>query len=58
MNDPLMVGLHAMCPGNIPPTITRYDYFKIMRPVNTTTLGLSSQLSSYGASPASTQPLG
>jgi len=57
MNDPLMVGIHALCPGNIPPTVTRFDYFKILRPVATTTLGLASQMSSMGTSAASTQPL-
>ena len=40
MNDPVMVGLHALCPGNIPPTVTRFDYFKIMRPTPVTTFGL------------------
>jgi hypothetical protein len=56
MNDPLLVGMHALCPGNIPPTVTRFDYFKIMRPVTTSTLGLASQLPNYGASGANTQP--
>jgi len=56
MNDPLMVGILAMCPGNIPPTTSRFDYFKIMRPVATTTLGLASQYQTYGTSSASTQP--
>jgi hypothetical protein len=56
LNDPLLVGIHALCPGNIPPTITRYDYFKILRPVTTTTLGLGMQASNFGTSPASTQP--
>jgi hypothetical protein len=55
MRDPVMVGMHALCPGNIPPTITRFDYFKIIRPAATTTLGLSQQLPSYGASSATTQ---
>ena len=31
MADPVMVGLHALCPGNIPATLTRFDYFRIMR---------------------------
>jgi regulation of enolase protein 1 (concanavalin A-like superfamily) len=31
MQDPVMVGMHALCPGNIPPTVTRFDYFKIIR---------------------------
>lgn len=55
MNDPIMVGMHALCPGNIPPTVTRFDYFKIIRPVTTTTMGLISPLTTYGTSPASTQ---
>ena len=55
MRDPVMVGMHALCPGNIPPTVTRFDYFKIIRPSATTTLGLAQQLPSYGASAASTQ---
>jgi regulation of enolase protein 1 (concanavalin A-like superfamily) len=29
--DPLLVGLHALCPGNIPPTLTRFDYFRFMK---------------------------
>ena len=41
MRDPVMVGMHALCPGNTPPTTTRFDYFKIIRPAATTTLGLS-----------------
>jgi hypothetical protein len=56
MNDPLMVGILAMCPGNIPPTTSRFDYFKILRPVASTTLGLASQMQTYGTSSASTQP--
>ena len=31
MQDPVMVGMHALCPGNIPPTVTRFDYFKIIK---------------------------
>lgn len=31
MTDPVEVGMHALCPGNIPPTITRFDYFRILR---------------------------
>lgn len=54
MQDPIMVGMHALCPGNIPPTVTRFDYFKIMRPSGATT-GLTSNLYSYGTSTASTQ---
>jgi len=52
MQDPIMVGMHALCPGNIPPTVTRFDYFKIIRPSATTSLGLTSSL--YGTT-ASTQ---
>lgn len=55
MQDPVMVGMHALCPGNIPPTITRFDYFKVMRPASTTTLGLTSQMFTYGTSAATTQ---
>ncbi len=55
MRDPVRVGMHALCPGNIPPTVTRFDYFKIIRPSATTTLGLAQQLPSYGVSAASTQ---
>jgi regulation of enolase protein 1 (concanavalin A-like superfamily) len=55
MQDPVMVGMHALCPGNIPPTVTRFDYFKIIRPAAVTTLGLASQLPTYGASAATTQ---
>ena len=31
MGDPVRVGLHALCPGNIPPTLTRFDYFRIFK---------------------------
>ncbi len=31
MGDPVHVGLHALCPGNIPATTTRFDYFRIQR---------------------------
>ncbi|GIX06578.1 MAG: hypothetical protein KatS3mg115_0981 [Candidatus Poribacteria bacterium] len=31
MRDPVWVGLHALCPGSIPPTETRFDYFRIYR---------------------------
>ena len=55
MRDPVMVGIHALCPGNIPPTVTRFDYFKIIRPAATTSLGLASQLGTMGSSTASTQ---
>jgi len=55
MNDPVLVGMHALCPGNIPPTVTRFDYFKIIRPAATTSLGLTTQFPGYGASTATTQ---
>lgn len=55
MRDPVMVGMHALCPGNIPPTITRFDYFKIIRPAAGTTLGLASSMPRYGTSAATTQ---
>ena len=55
MRDPVMVGMHALCPGNIPPTITRFDYFKIIRPAAATTLGLASSMPRYGTSAATTQ---
>ena len=31
MGDPVKVGLHALCPGNMPETLTRFDYFKILK---------------------------
>ena len=31
IGDPLLVGLHALCPGNIPPTLTRFDYFRLLK---------------------------
>jgi hypothetical protein len=31
MGEPVMVGLHALAPGNIPPTITRFDYFRLFK---------------------------
>ena len=31
MGDPTRVGLHALCPGDMPPTTTRFDYFKILK---------------------------
>ena len=55
MQEPVMVGMHALCPGNIPPTVTRFDYFKIIKPAATTSLGLASGLPTYGASAATTQ---
>jgi regulation of enolase protein 1 (concanavalin A-like superfamily) len=40
MRDPVKVGMHALCPGNIPPTVTRFDYFKIIKPMAVTTFAL------------------
>ena len=31
MGDTLQVGLHALAPGNVPPTITRFDYFRVQK---------------------------
>lgn len=31
MGDPVEVGLHALCPGNIPPTLTRFEYFRLSK---------------------------
>jgi len=31
MGDPTRVGIHALCPGNMPPTVTRFDYVKICK---------------------------
>jgi hypothetical protein len=31
MHDPIQIGVHALCPGPIPPTTTRFDYFRILR---------------------------
>jgi hypothetical protein len=31
MQDPIEIGVHALCPGPIPPTTTRFDYFRIFR---------------------------
>ena len=31
MGDPVQVGLHALCPGNIPPTLTRFEYFRLFK---------------------------
>lgn len=31
MADPVFVGLHALAPGNVPPTRTQFDYFRIAR---------------------------
>jgi len=31
MGEPVMVGMHALAPGNIPPTLTRFDYFRLFK---------------------------
>ncbi|GIX06830.1 MAG: hypothetical protein KatS3mg115_1233 [Candidatus Poribacteria bacterium] len=31
MGDAVHVGLHALCPGKMPPTLTRFDYFKVLK---------------------------
>lgn len=31
MGDPVYVGMHSLCPGNIPPTLTRFDYFRVFK---------------------------
>ena len=31
MGDPVHVGVHSLCPGNIPATLTRFDFFRIQR---------------------------
>ena len=31
MGDPVKVGFHALCPGNIPPTQTRFEYFRLFK---------------------------
>lgn len=31
MGDPVHVGLHTLCPGNIPPTLTRFEYFRLFK---------------------------
>ncbi len=31
MGDPVQVGMHALCPGNIPPTLTRFEYFRLFK---------------------------
>ena len=31
MGDPVEVGLHALCPGNIPPTLTQFEYFRVFK---------------------------
>lgn len=54
MQDPVMVGVHALCPGNTPSTVTRFDYFKIMKPTFATNTGWASNLYSYGTSVATT----
>ena len=31
MGPRVQVGLHSLCPGNIPPTLTRFDYFRLFK---------------------------
>lgn len=31
MTDPVMVGMYAMSPGDLPPTVTRFEYFRVYR---------------------------
>ena len=31
MGHRVRVGLHALCPGNIPPTLTRFDFFRLFK---------------------------
>ncbi|MBT5533989.1 hypothetical protein HOK31_13065 [Candidatus Poribacteria bacterium] len=31
MSDPVYVGLHALAPGDVPATATRFSYFRILR---------------------------
>ena len=31
MQDPIQIGVHALCPDNTPPTTTRFDYFRVLR---------------------------
>lgn len=44
MGDPVQVGLHALCPGSIPATQTRFDYFRVYaRPGDGAVLGRGRQ---------------
>ena len=47
MGDPIEVGLHALCPGNIPPTLTRFEYFRIFKR-NGDIMNLTSNTTDYG----------
>ena len=31
MGNPVHIGMHALCPGNIPPTLTRFEYFRLFK---------------------------
>ena len=31
MGNSAHVGLHSLCPGNIPPTLTRFDFFRVFK---------------------------
>ncbi|MDA1191588.1 MAG: DUF1349 domain-containing protein, partial [Candidatus Poribacteria bacterium] len=58
MGDPVNIGLHALAPGNIPPTITRFDYFRIWaRRGEGMALGLSPNVSGIQRPMTDTQRL-
>jgi len=31
VGDPISVGVYGLAPGNVPATLTQFDYFRIMR---------------------------
>ena len=31
MGNPVQIGMHTLCPGNIPPTLTRFEYFRLFK---------------------------
>ena len=31
MGNSVQVGMHTLCPGNIPPTLTRFEYFRLFK---------------------------
>jgi regulation of enolase protein 1 (concanavalin A-like superfamily) len=43
MQDPVLVGVHSLCPGNTPATVTRFDYYKIIRPPALAATGMTQQ---------------
>ena len=55
MRDPILVGMHSLCPGNMPSAVTRFDYFKVMRAGDNTGLRLPLDLTTRGTSTATTQ---